>query len=171
MIWEIFLIGIVLFIICAILLVISNYQEDKREKYEAEIRKIYHELDVNDDITGSLKIFIEKEKVIRELINKKFAPGTLTNTKFINALDYWSNIFTENYEISMKILDLDPKYVKKYKDEASSKMILLKEIVDKMGFLEAELIINIDKDKVNNDKIKELAQEMQDQIDSLSDYE
>jgi len=169
--WMDILLGsVVFFIISLICFFVLSRREVRIEEHETEMKELYRNLDINDDISDFIKVFTDKRDKVKNLVDRKFPAGSVTNNKFSNIIDYWNTVFNENYEMLSDYLGLEPRYAIKHKDEIDYKINLLRKGIDMLGFLESELVINMDKNKTDNEKIKEIVKEMQDLIESVESY-
>lgn len=152
-----------------------NLLRDRTNQYKAYNRvnkfkeNIQYELNIDDNLNNLMKIYNDKEMKVKRLISKKFPAPQLTYDRLMSSINDWNAVFKENSENLIELLDLDSKYTAKYQDEITFKLSLIKGIIDKMGELEVELVINMDKEK-NDDKIKEIFEDMNSVVESIKDY-
>lgn len=125
---------------------------------------------LSDDINDLIDIYKEKEKRVIELINKKFPAPMLANDKFLSNIDRWHEVFIKNSDKIDMLLNLSKEDITSYQEEINLKLSLLKDIIKKMGQMEAELIISLDTDQTDNENIKESIDDMVKFINSISKY-
>lgn len=131
---------------------------------------IRYDLNINDNITNLNKIYKSYELRVRQLVNRKFDVNSLTNKKIISNIDNWTEIFNENSESLSNLLSLDKKHTMKYQNEITTKLSLLKQIIDKMGKLEVSIVLNLDKNKIGDNEIKEVVEDMEKIINTIPKY-
>lgn len=110
----------------------------------------------NDDL---LLLFESKEKIAREMIEKRFPAPQLTNSKFNGVLDNCKEVVESQIEILNTITP-----TKKTKPKIESRKKLIKQVISKVDDLTNELILS----EENN--LEEVLGEMDDLINSVDDY-
>ena len=164
--WDIFVAKIlfVLFLIMLLgypiyVLYIKDYVDHKyKEVSEVEEKQIEEpKASTNDDL---LLLFESKEKIAREMIEKKFPAPQLTNSKFNAVLDNCRNVVESQIEI---INALTPTEKTKY--EIDSRKKLIKQLISKVDDLTNELILS----EENN--IEEVIGDVDNLIISVKDYD
>lgn len=134
------------------------------------------EVIMDDDFFLKYKIKIEnlKEeydlKVSKaiELIKKEFDPLEISYNDFISTLNNSNNIFYNNVEVALDIVELSSNPSVKIKNELDNKINTLNEIIDKLEDFIDELIIHIAEG--SEKEVKNLTKELDDLIDSVKDY-
>ncbi len=134
------------------------------------------EVIMDDDFFLKYKIKIEnlKEeydlKVSKaiELIKKEFDPLEISYNDFISTLNNSNNIFYNNVEVALDIIELSSNPSVKIKNELDNKINTLNEIIDKLEDFIDELIIHIANG--SEKEVKNLTKELDDLIDSVKDY-
>ena len=134
------------------------------------------EVIMDDDFFLKYKIKIEnlKEeydlKVSKaiELIKKEFDPLEISYNDFISTLNNSNNIFYNNVEVALDIIELSSNPSVKIKNELDNKINTLNEIIDKLEDFIDELIIHIAEG--SEKEVKNLTKELDDLIDSVKDY-
>lgn len=134
------------------------------------------EVIMDDDFFLKYKIKIEnlKEeydlKVSKaiELIKKEFDPSEISYNDFISTLNNSNNIFYNNVEVALDIIELSSNPSVKIKNELDNKINTLNEIIDKLEDFIDELIIHIAGG--SEKEVKNLTKELDDLIDSVKDY-
>lgn len=105
-----------------------------------------------------------------ELIKKHFSPSESSYDNFISTINNSNNIFYNNYEIALEIIDLATTNSLKIEEELKNKIKLLDSIIDKIDDLISELVIHLSNNKRNTDEINSLTEELDDLIDSVKKY-
>lgn len=106
-----------------------------------------------------LLLFESKEKIAREMIEKKFPAPQLTNSKFNAVLDNCRNVVESQIEILNALTPTE-----RTKHEISSRKKLIKQLISKIDDLTNELILSEEND------IEEVIDEMDNLITSVKDY-
>ncbi|WP_295722664.1 hypothetical protein [uncultured Methanobrevibacter sp.] len=106
-----------------------------------------------------LLLFQSKEKIAREMIEKRFPAPQLTNTKFNAVLDNCKDIVESQIE-NLNALTL----TEKTKYEIESRKQLIKQVIRKIDDLTNELILSEQSD------IENVIDEMDDLINSIKEY-
>ncbi|WP_297979362.1 hypothetical protein [uncultured Methanobrevibacter sp.] len=113
----------------------------------------------------------KKETTAVDLINKRFKPPQLTNDRFINLVNSTTELFNNQAEAALNMIDLANEPSLLIEDELREKIQLLKTIIAKMDELNNELIININNVEIeSNNESLEFISEMEDAIASIKDY-
>lgn len=110
----------------------------------------------NDDL---LLLFESKEKIAREMIEKRFPSPQMTNTKFNSVLDSCHDIVESQINILDSLILND-----KNRYEFDSRKKLVKELISKVDDLTNELILSDDSDIVG------VIEEVDNLINSVKDY-
>lgn len=105
-----------------------------------------------------LKLFESKEKIAREMIEKKFPAPQLTNSKFNGVLDTCKCVVEEQIEILSVLTPTD-----KSKYELNSRKELVRQLIEKVDDLSNELALS-------DDGFDDVVSEMDDLIHSVKDY-
>ena len=130
---------------------------DKLKMYENEIK--------------NLKVAFEvKEKVVRNLIEKRFEPPQLTYDKFIATVDSCSKIFNNQADSSLEIIELAVDDTPGIRRELDNKINIMKRIINQIEDLTNELVINISSDSHSKDEVDVLLEDMENLVDSVKDY-
>lgn len=112
--------------------------------------------------------FREKDKVARELIEKRFEPPQLTYTRFISIVDKAGDIFNKESESALNILDLATEDSPRVDREIKAKIGILNSIIDKIEDLTNELVLSMDTSK--QEDVDNLIDDMEHIIGSVRDY-
>lgn len=147
---------LIIFFIWIYIFIIHNFK-DKNIVKNVETPIEEPKISNTDDL---LLLFESKEKIAREMIEKKFPAPQLTNSKFNGALDNCRNVVESQIEILNAITPTD-----KTKYEISSRKNLIKQLISKVDDLTNELILS----EENN--IEDVIDEMDNLINSVKDYE
>lgn len=138
----------------------------KQPKEPEEIPKFVEYENQIEDLKVEYKA---KEKVARELIEKRFAPPQITYTRFISIVDKATEVFDKEAESSLNILHLATEESPRIDREIEAKIGIMNSIIDKIDDLTNELIISMDSSKEEDAKI--LIDDMEDLISSVKDYD
>ena len=160
--WNYKFILAIIFLIPILFLVYLLFIKDYTEPQYKQ-PSISEETDSNNDLNSNNDLFLlfeSKEKIAREMIEKKFPAPQLTNSKFNAVLDNCRGVV----ESQMEVLNaLTP--TEKTKHEIDSRKKLIKRLISKMDDLTNELILS----EENN--IEEVIDDMDNLINSVKDYE
>lgn len=119
----------------------------------------------------NLKVAFEvKEKVVRNLIEKRFEPPQLTYDKFIATVDSCSKIFNNQADSSLEIIELAVDDTPAIRRELDNKINIMKRIINQIEDLTNELVINISSDSHSKDEVDVLLEDMENLVDSVKDY-
>ena len=110
----------------------------------------------------------KKEKVAREVIEKKFTPPQITYTRFISMVDKSSEVFAKESESALNILHLATEDSPRIDRELDSKIGIMESIIDKIDDLTNELILSMDSSKDGD--VDNLIEDMEGLISSVKDY-
>lgn len=110
----------------------------------------------NDDL---LLLFESKEKIAREMIERKFPAPQLTNTKFNSVLDNCKEVVESQIRILNSITPTD-----KTKYEIASRKKLIKQVISKVDDLTNELILS------EESNLEDVIEEMDNLINSVQEY-
>lgn len=118
---------------------------------------------------GELKTeFEEKDKVVRDLIEKRFEPPQITYTRFISLVDKSKEIFNREAEASLNIISLASEDSPKIDNELSTKIGIMESIIDKIEDLINELVLSMDSS--DDEDADGLMADMENLIGSVKDY-
>ena len=110
-----------------------------------------------------------KEKVARDLIEKRFTPPQITYTRFISVVDKATEVFNSEYSSAINILHLASEESPRIDSEIESKIAVLNSIIDKIEDLTNELVLSMDTSK--DEDAKNLIDDMENLISSVKDYD
>ena len=120
---------------------------------------------------NNLKVLFDvKQKVVRELIEKRFEPPQITYDKFINTIDKSEKLFNTQAESAMNIINLAVEDTPRIDSELDSKIDSMKKIISQIEELTNELVININSTEESSEDVKILLEDMENLIDSIKDY-
>ena len=164
------LLGHILFFLIIILMIIyyiyQMYIKDYTEaKYKQETQNKEQKNIKNDKKTESttnndlLLLFESKEKIAREMIEKRFPAPQMTNTKFNAVLDNCKEVVESQIE---NLNALTPTEKTKYEIESRKKLI--KQVISKIDDLTNELILS------EESNLTVVVEEMDTLINSIKDY-
>lgn len=129
----------------------NNYHE-----YTAKLNELKH-------------VFNHKESNVRNLIDKRFEPPQLTNTRFMHSVDTCSEMFNEQADEIESIIELSGELTPRIKEELQSKFDVLESMIDKLNKLANELIISIEEGK-DSYAVENQVSEMENLIKSVKEY-
>ena len=124
----------------------------------------------NKEINNLISVFNIKQKVVRELIEKRFEPPQLTYDKFIANIDNCEKLFNIQAESALNIIQLSDGDSQIVKKEINNKINIMKSIIQQVEDLTDELVINMSSDENSSNEIKNLLEDMEKLIDSVKDY-
>lgn len=113
----------------------------------------------NKDFNDLLLLFESKEKIAREMIEKRFPSPQLTNSKFNGVLDKCKEVVESQVEILNSLTPTD-----KTKYEISSRKKLIKQVISKVDDLTNELILS------EESNIEDVIEDMDNLINSVKEY-
>ena len=112
-----------------------------------------------------------KEKIAKELIEKRFEPPQLTYDKFITSVNNCTELFNNQAEITLNMINLATEHTPEMDYEIESRINILKSIIEKIDSLTNALVINIGQSQSEEDKeINNLLEDMENLIDSIKEY-
>ena len=138
----------------------------KRQSQEPEVIPKFQQYE--DKVNALTKEFKTKEKVAREVIEKKFTPPQITYTRFISMVDKASEVFNRESESALNILHLATEDSPRIDKELDSKIGIMESIIDKIDDLTNELILSMDSSKDHD--VDNLIDDMEGLISSVKDY-
>lgn len=148
---------------------IAKVLENKTPKVEQvkASKNSYHEYTAK---LNELKhVFDHKESNVRELIDTRFEPPQLTNTRFMHSVDTCSEMFNEQADEIEKIIALAGDLTPRIKEELQSKFDVMESMIDKLNQLANELVISIEEDK-DSFAVENHVSEMENLIKSVKEY-
>ena len=110
-----------------------------------------------------------KEKVARDLIEKRFTPPQITYNRFIAVIDKSTEIFNAAADDIENIISLATEDSPRIDAEIRSKFDILDSITNKMDDLTNELLISMD--SAHDEDVSDLVGDMENLIGSIKDYE
>jgi len=164
---------------------LNAYQNTSKRRFIPKSKReetVVQEEPVVDDIgveslkryekkVNNLKVVFEvKEEVVRDLIEKRFAPPQLTYDKFINIVDSAHKLFYRQADAASSIINLAAEDTPRVQDEIESKISSMNTIIDQIERLTNELVINIINETGASEDVANLLDDMENLIDSVKDY-
>ena len=122
------------------------------------------------EISNLKVLFNVKEKVVRELIEKRFEPPQITYDKFMSSIDNCHKLFYAQSDAASNIIDLAVEDTPRVQAEIKGKIDAMKKIIDQIEDLTNELVINISSSGESTDEVKNLLDDMENLIESVKDY-
>ena len=157
---KIIFIILILFLIgyTAYYLYLKDYTEPKYKikNSKKNISSSTVKISEDDDL---ILLFESKEKIAREMIEKRFPAPQMTNTKFNSVLDNCKSVVESQIEILKVLTPTD-----KTRYEIDSRKKLIKQVISKIDDLTNELILS----EENN--LEDVVEEMDILINSVKDY-
>ncbi len=136
-----------------------------RENLGLESLKKY-EKEVND-----LKVLFDvKEEVVKDLIEKSFAPPQLTYDRFMNVVGSSHKMFYVQRDSALNIINLAAEDTPRIEGELESKIGNMKAIINQIEDLTNELVINLNSNEESSDDVKNLLEEMENLTSSVKEY-
>ena len=159
----------------------NNVSEVKVPKKETKTEKVAEapveessgldSLKMYEKEINNLKVlFGVKEKVVRELIEKRFQPPQITYDRFISAVDSCDKLFNVQADGASNIIKLAAEDTPRVREEIENKIDAMKRIIDQIEDLTNELVINISSAGESPEEVKNLLDDMENLIDSVKDY-
>lgn len=112
-----------------------------------------------------------KEKIAKELIEKRFEPPQITYDKFMSSVDSCTELFNNQADVALNMINLATGHDSKMDYEIETRIDILKSIIEKIDSLTNALVINIGQTQSEESKqINELLDDMEKLIDSIKDY-
>ena len=140
-------------------------QETVAEDYSVSSLKRY-EKEINE-----LKVLFDvKEKVVRDLIGKRFAPPQITYDKFISIIDSSHKLFYKQADSATNIINLAAEDPPRVQNEIQAKIDAMHTIIDQIEKLTNELVINISNESDSDEDVKNLLDDMENLIGSVKEY-
>lgn len=138
----------------------NNSKSDKALfiKYEKEI------IELKDEFTNK-KINAET------LIEKRFAPPQLTYDKFMSTVENAERVFDSEYNTAIDLIRYSDDYSSDMEEQIKAKIKTLKVLIKQLDNLIKELLENLSKDNSSDEEIKNIIEEMDRLIDSVSLYD
>jgi hypothetical protein len=111
-----------------------------------------------------------KEKVVRDLIEKRFEPPQITYDRFMSTIDKCHDLFYSEVDAALNITKLAAEDTPRVDEELESKIKTLNSLIDQIEDLTNELVINISSDAQSGDDVKTLIDDMENLIESVKEY-
>ena len=117
------------------------------------------------------KLYEVKETNVRQLIEKRFEPPQITYIKFISTVDNCTDLFNNQVNVALNMMNLATEHTPKSDKEIGSKIDVLKSLIEKIDSLSNELIVNIGESESQTDEnVKNIIEDMENLIDSVDEY-
>lgn len=146
----------------------SEDLEFERQKVEPQSNNLLK--DYEREVNNLKVVFDVKEKVVCELIEKRFTPPQLTYDKFMATVKSCNRIFYSQADACSNIMELANEDTPRIRQELNNKINIMKRIINQIEDLTNELVININSDSNSKDEVNVLLEDMEDLIDSVKDY-
>lgn len=115
-------------------------------------------------------VFEVKEKVVRQLIERKFEPPQITYDKFMAMIDSCDKLFYAQADSARNIIDLAVEDTPRVRSELENRINTMKRIITQIEDLTNELVVNINSDSKNEGEVNVLMEDMENLIDSVKYY-
>ena len=115
-------------------------------------------------------IFDVKERVVRDLIKRRFEPPQITYDKFISIIDSSNKLFNQQVDSAKSIIELAAEDTPRVRGEIEGKIANMKKIIDQIEELTNELVINISNDDESKEEVENLIENMENLIGSVKEY-
>lgn len=135
----------------------KNVGLDSLKKYEKELNSLKGLYDV-------------KEEIVKDLIQKSFAPPQITYDRFMGLIDSSHKLFYNQYDSALNIINMAAEDTPRIESEVESKISNMKTIIDQIEDLTNELVINLSSDDQTSEEVKNLLEEMENLISSVKEY-
>ena len=116
------------------------------------------------------QLYEVKEKVAIDMIEKRFSPTEMTYDKFMSTLRSCSDLFNEQAESVLDIINFATDNSPKVEYEIKNRIDILKLIIEKVDELTNELVLNMSSLDNDSDEIRYLVEDMEKLIKSVKDY-
>ena len=138
----------------------NNSKSDKALfiKYEKEIIELKEE-------------FTNKKINAETLIEKRFGPPQLTYDKFMSTVENAERVFDSEYNTAIDLIRYSDDYSSDMEEQIKAKIKTLKVLIKQLDNLIKELLENLSKDNSSDEEIKNIIEEMDRLIDSVSLYD
>lgn len=138
----------------------NNSKSDKALfiKYEKEIIELKEE-------------FTNKKINAETLIEKRFAPPQLTYDKFMSTVENAERVFDSEYNTAIDLIRYSDDYSSDMEEQIKAKIKTLKVLIKQLDNLIKELLENLSKDNSSDEEIKNIIEEMDRLINSVSLYD
>ena len=127
-------------------------------QYEKEIMELKEE-------------FTEKRINVEELIERRFAPPQLTYDKFMSTVENAERVFDSEYYTAIDLVRYSDDYSQDMEEQIKARIKTLKIFIKQLDNLRKELLANLSKDNSSDKEIKNMIEEMDRLIDSVSQYD
>jgi hypothetical protein len=115
----------------------------------------------------------EKQKIARELIQKRFPPPQMSYDKFTQEIDSWGAVFTQQINKAKDILSIASERTPRIDEELERAKELTQSIATKIENLAVELAVNLNESGGGSsiEEIEALMDDMQRLVESVNEYE
>lgn len=153
----------------------SQNQKEKQPTSDNEIDSSVNNIDsfkvYKSQIEDLKSLYDVKEKIAKELIEKRFEPPQLTYDKFITSVNNCTDLFNNQADVTLNMINLATEHTPEMDYEIETRINILKSIIEKIDSLTNALVINIGQSQSEEDKeINILLEDMENLIDSIKEY-
>ena len=114
--------------------------------------------------------FDKKEIKVSKIIENRFKASKITYNHFMNIIASAHENFYTQKDSALKMIELTPEYNLKIEEEIKKKIMILKQINEKITTLTLELVINNEENQKTDDEINELFDDMEELIETVNKY-
>lgn len=176
---------LILLFIVLLLVPIYNVKRVLDIKTRIKLNKTGNKQDYSNNSKSNKAPFIKHEKEIIELkeeftnkkinaetlIEKRFAPPQLTYDKFMSTVENAERVFDSEYNTAIDLIRYSDDYSSDMEEQIKAKIKTLKVLIKQLDNLIKELLENLSKDNSSDEEIKNIIEEMDRLIDSVSLYD
>lgn len=153
----------------------KNKLEKKETSDETELSEKINNIEslnvYKTQINDLKSLYGVKEKIAKELIEKRFEPPQLTYDKFISSVDSCTGLFNNQSDVALNIINLATEHTSELDYEIETRINILKSIIEKIDSLTNALVINIGQTQSEEDKtVNDLLEDMEKLINSIKEY-
>lgn len=123
-----------------------------------------------NEINSLKSLFDIKEEIVKDLIEKSFAPPQFTYDRFMSIIGSAHKLFYNQHDSALNIINLAAEDTPRIESEVEGKISNMKAIIDQIEDLTNELVIYLSSDDQTSDDVKNLLGEMENLIGSVKEY-
>ena len=149
---------------------VSHVEEPVAEEPAVERMGVESLKGYEEEVNKLKVLYNVKKDVLKDLIEKRFAPPQITYDKFMSVVDSADKLFNSQAESALNIINLAAEDTPRVRDEIESKISSMKTIIDYEESLTNELVINISNETSSDSDVKNLLDDMENLIGSVKEY-
>ena len=123
------------------------------------------------EIMGLKEEFTDKRINVESLIERRFAPPQLTYDKFMSTVENAERAFDGEYNAAIDLVRYSKDYSQDMEEQIKARIRTLKILINQLDNLTRELVDNLSRDNSSDEEIKNIIEEMDRLIDSVSQYD